>query len=136
MQNLTNTNAVPFVYVVTTTLAANASGPVTLNLQADSYFTLVGLFGTGGADATTENALVSPNNFSVSIMDQTTGRAMTSTRVPQRIMCGNAFNGFLNRFPIQFEPQSILLFDFLNLTAGTNVITLALHGYKSLIKAG
>lgn len=127
---LTNVNAIPFVYTVSTTLAANASGPVTLNMQADSYFTLVGLFGTGGLAATTEDSLVNPNSFSVLITDQTTGRALASSRVPQRIMCGNAFNGFLNRFPIKFEPQAVLLFDFLNLTAGNNTITLALHGYK------
>lgn len=130
MSELTNRDALPFIYTVNVTLAANGTAQATLIMQADSYFELHAILGTGGAAATTEDSLVNPNNFSVSIRDQTTGNELMSQRVPQRILCGNAFNSFIQRRPIVFEPQSNLFFDFLNLTAGTNVVTLALHGYK------
>ena len=73
------------------------------------------------------------NSFTVSIRDQTTGRDLMSAPVPQRVLCGNAFKQFLEKRGIMFEPQSNLLFTFTNLTAATNNITLALHGYKIIL---
>ena len=130
-----NTNSLPFVYVVTSTLggAVGATGSSTLIMQADSRFELMGIFGTGGVAATTEDSLQYPNSFTVSIRDQTTGRDLMSAPVPQRVLCGNAFQQFLEKRGIIFEPQSNLLFTFTNLTAATNNITLALHGYKIIL---
>ena len=130
-----NTNSLPFVYVVTATLGAavGATSSTTLIMQADSRFELMGIMGTGGVDATTENSLQYPNSFTVSIRDQTTGRDLMSAPVPQRVLCGNAFKQFLEKRGIIFEPQSNLLFTFTNLTAATNNITLALHGYKIIL---
>ena len=130
-----NTNSLPFVYVVTATLGAavGATSSTTLIMQADSRFELMGIMGTGGVDATTENSLQYPNSFTVSIRDQTTGRDLMSAPVPQRVLCGNAFKQFLEKRGIIFEPQSNLLFTFTNLTAATNSITLALHGYKIIL---
>ena len=130
-----NTNSLPFVYVVTASLGAavGATSSTTLIMQADSRFELMGIFGTGGTDATTENSLQYPNSFTVSIRDQTTGRDLMSAPVPQRVLCGNAFKQFLEKRGIIFEPQSNLLFTFTNLTAVTNSITLALHGYKIIL---
>ena len=130
-----NTNSLPFVYVVTATLGAAVGATVstTLIMQADSRFELMGIMGTGGANATTEDSLQYPNSFTVSIRDQTTGRDLMSAPVPQRVLCGNAFNQFLQKRGIVFEPQSNLLFTFVNLTAATNNITLALHGYKIIL---
>jgi hypothetical protein len=130
-----NTNSLPFVYVVTATLGAavGATSSTTLIMQADSRFELMGIMGTGGVDATTENSLQYPNSFTVSIRDQTTGRDLMSAPVPQRVLCGNAFKQFLEKRGIIFEPQSNLLFTFTNLTAAANNITLALHGYKIIL---
>ena len=130
-----NTNSLPFVYVVTATLGAavGATSSTTLIMQADSRFELMGIMGTGGVDATTENSLQYPNSFTVSIRDQTTGRDLMSAPVPQRVLCGNAFKQFLEKRGIIFEPQSNLLFTFTNLTANANNITLALHGYKIIL---
>ena len=130
-----NTNSLPFVYVVTASLggAVGATVSTTLIMQADSRFELMGIMGTGGQDATTENSLQYPNSFTVSIRDQTTGRDLMSAPVPQRVLCGNAFKQFLEKRGIIFEPQSNLLFTFTNLTAATNSITLALHGYKIIL---
>lgn len=128
-----NTNSLPFVYVVTSTIAASSTSSTTLIMQADSRFELMGILGTGGQVATTEDGQVAPNNFTLQIRDQTTGRDLMSAPVPQRVLCGNAFNQFLQKRGIVFEPQSNLLFTFTNLTAATNNVTLALHGYKMII---
>lgn len=130
-----NTNSLPFVYVVTATLGAavGATSSTTLIMQADSRFELMGIMGTGGQLATTEDSLQYPNSFTVSIRDQTTGRDLMSAPVPQRVLCGNAFKQFLEKRGIIFEPQSNLLFTFTNLTANANNITLALHGYKIIL---
>lgn len=133
---LDNTNSIPFVYVVTPPALAASLGSTastTLIMQADSRFELIGILGTGGAATTTEDSQVNPNSFSVTIRDQTTGRELMSAPVPQRVLCGNAFNGFLQKRGIVFEPQSNLLFTFTNLTAAANNITLALHGYKLIL---
>ena len=130
-----NTNSLPFVYVVTASLGAAVGATVstTLIMQADSRFELMGIMGTGGTAATTEDSLQYPNSFTVSIRDQTTGRDLMSAPVPQRVLCGNAFKQFLEKRGIIFEPQSNLLFTFTNLTGLTNSITLALHGYKIIL---
>jgi hypothetical protein len=130
-----NTNSLPFVYVVTASLGAAVGATVstTLIIQADSRFELMGIMGTGGTAATTEDSQTNPNNFTCTIRDQTTGRDLMSAPVPQRVLCGNAFRQFLEKRGIIFEPQSNLLFTFTNLTAATNNITLALHGYKIII---
>lgn len=130
-----NTNSLPFVYVVTATLGAavGATSSSTLIMQADSRFELMGILGTGGQAATTEDGQVAPNNFTLQIRDQTTGRDLMSAPVPQRVLCGNAFNQFLQKRGIVFEPQSNLLFTFTNLTANTNNVTIALHGYKIIL---
>ena len=130
-----NTNSLPFVYVVTASLGAAVGATVstTLIMQADSRFELMGIMGTGGANATPEDSLQYPNSFTVSIRDQTTGRDLMSAPVPQRVLCGNAFKQFLEKRGIIFEPQSNLLFTFTNLTANANNITLALHGYKIIL---
>ena len=130
-----NTNSLPFVYVVTSSLvnAIGATGSSTLIMQADSRFELMGILGTGGATATAEDSLVNPNSFTLQIRDQTTGRDLMSAPVPQRVLCGNAFNQFLQKRGIVFEPQSNLLFTFTNLTGAANNVTLALHGYKIII---
>ena len=128
-----NTNSRPFVYVVASSIAASSTSSTTLIMQADSRFELMGVLGTGGAAATTEDSLVSPNSFTLQIRDQTTGRDLMSAPVPQRVLCGNAFNQFLQKRGIVFEPQSNLLFTFTNLTANTNNVTIALHGYKMIL---
>lgn len=129
---LTNVNSIPFIYTVdAASIAGNSSRQATLIFQADSRFELMAIF--AASTASNEATEVSPNNFSLLIRDQTTGRDLMSNRVPQRILCGNAFNGFLQKRGIVFEPQSNLLFDFLNLTGDPISVTVALHGYKLIL---
>jgi len=130
-----NTNSLPFVYTVTSSLTnvVGATSSSTLIMQADSRFELMGIMATGGATAASEDNIQYPNFFSVSIRDQTTGRDLMSGPVPQRVLAGNAFRQFLEKRGIIFEPQSNLLFTFTNLQALTCNITLALHGYKMIL---
>ena len=130
-----NTNSLPFVYTVTSSLTnvVGATGSSTLIMQADSRFELMGIMATGGATAASEDNIQYPNFFSVSIRDQTTGRDLMSGPVPQRVLAGNAFRQFLEKRGIIFEPQSNLLFTFTNLQALTCNLTLALHGYKMIL---
>jgi hypothetical protein len=128
----TNISSIPYTYVIQTSSAIAANGTTTLllQLQADSQFELETIYATSSLDV---NSDVSSNNFSVQMSDQSTGRLFSNGRVPQRVFAGNAFNGELNRRPIVFQPNSIVNFDILNLTANSNTVTIALKGYKILI---
>jgi hypothetical protein len=130
-----NINSIPFIYKVSASLTAavGSVGSATLIMQADSRFELAMILATGGLDSTTENLLVAPNSFTVSIRDQTTGRDLMSGEIPQRVLAGNAFNGFAQKRGVVFEPQSNILFTFTNLTAAVNNITVTLHGYKIIL---
>ena len=130
MDAYTNKTALPFIYQVSVALAAGigSTAQQTLIMQADSYFELRAILCMSSLEATTD---VIPNYFSVSLRDQTTGNDITNGRIPQRILAGNAFNnGTVQGRPVLFEPQSNLFFDFSNLNAGANTVTIALHGYK------
>lgn len=121
---------IPFEYVVTsgaTALAGNASAQVTLTLSADSAFELLAILGTSTLDAATD---YSPNNFSVQIIDQSTGRQLSNARVPQRNMFGAMTGNLPEKYPIRFPASCVLLFDILNLSGSSNTVTITLKGYK------
>ena len=125
------TSSIPFVYLVTSeSLALNATGSYTLTFQADSDFTLFAFAGSSSQQSATD---FSPNNFRVKITDQTTGRALASGAIDQRILCGDAFNGLIQVRPVVFVAQSVLLFEITNLNASANIIKIALHGYKNFL---
>lgn len=129
MNDIRNNKILPFDYVVVSAaLTANAAGVSTLTLQADSWFELHGYFGSCTEDLDTD---FMPNNFSVQISDQSTGRFLSSARVPQRAIGAPANGGLLLLVPVAFPPNATLTFDFLNLTANTNTVTLTLRGIKN-----
>lgn len=129
----TNINSIPFVYTVQVTVPAGIGSTGTSNLvmQADSEFELSAILGSGSLAS--EATDVAPNNWALQIRDQTSGRDLTSGPVPQRLMCGNAFNQILQRRPIVFEPQSNLQFTVTNNNAAAQTVTIALHGYKAIL---
>ena len=134
---LTNINAIPFVYRVQATITSiNGTAQTTLILQQDSRFELLAIYGTSAPNGsfTSEDTKTNPNGFSCSIRDQTTGRDLTSARIQQRLLCGNAFNPFTQKRGIVFEPSTNLLFDFLDLSGVVNNnVELALVGYKYIV---
>jgi hypothetical protein len=122
-------DVIPFDYVVVTgSIAASGSAQTTLTLAPDSSFELHLLEGRSSLDGVTD---IRPNNFSCQITIQSTGRQLSNLRVPQNLLAGTAENGPMFRRPILLSPNTVLLFDFLNLSgASANTITLALRGYK------
>ena len=118
---------IPFVYVGSVTLGANGSGTFTIVLTIDSSFELHYVMGSCTEDTDVD---VMPNNFSVQITDQGTGRQLSSARVPQRTMTGPANRDLFQHRPVVFPPSTTLVFDVLNLTGNSNTVTITLHGYK------
>lgn len=72
---------------------------------------------------------LTPNNFSVLITLQDTGKQLMNQNISQM-----ALNGLTNLLPMNrptiFRPQTILIFDFLNLINKTININLTLFGVK------
>lgn len=133
MNSIRQTDQLPFHYLVTVTLTSGSSQAVNLTTQTDSWFQLTTLLGSTTVDCTrSDGAAVtnpfSPNNFSVLITDQSTGRNLSNVRIPQRII--SPFQGYRLPEAIMFPPNTTLLFDFLDLSAGNNVVSLVLAGYK------
>lgn len=133
MMNIRNTSQIPFDYLVSVSLTSGLQLTTTLTLQSDSWFSVVSLHGSTNVDSSrSDGAAVtnpfSPNNFSVLINDQSTGRNLSNARIPQRIM--GPFQGYRLLEPILFPPSAILQFDFLDLSATTQTTTLVLRGYK------
>lgn len=124
------TDMLPFDYVVVTgNIAASGSAQQTLTLAPDSVFELHILEGRCRLD---DEFAIRPNNFSCQITVQSTGRQLSSLRVPQNLIAGTAENGLMYRRPVTFSPNTVILFDFLNLdTVAVNVITMVLRGFKS-----
>ena len=126
--DLRNSNVIPFIYPVDITLSSNGSGSKNLTLAADSWFELRAFRGvTNATNAATDQ---NPNYFSCQVIDAGTGRALQSTRVQQAVLCGNAFRGEEEKRAIKFAPNTVLQFDFLNLTSSSLTVQLALVGYK------
>lgn len=123
---LTNQQAIPFSYLVTATLSGNASQLVTITLQQDSWFEWHLLTGTSSADVAATD--IQPNNFSVRIQDAK-GPYYSNSRVPQNILTPYN-NQYLADRPIQLDPSTNLSFDILDLSGGTNTVTLVIHGFK------
>lgn len=122
---------IPFDYVVVTgSIAASGSAQATLTLAPDSNFEWHLLEGRSSLDGVTD---IRPNNFSCQITVQSTGRQLSSLRVPQNLLASTAENatGGIMRRPIVLAPNTVLLFDFLNLSAAAaNTVTMTLRGYK------
>lgn len=120
---------IPFTYIVTGTVGANAAVQSTLTMAADSSFELLCFMGSCTQDADTD---VMPNNFSVQIQDQSTGRYLSNARVPQRNLAGNTGNGWgaVEKYPIRFPASCVMVFDFLDLSTAGSTITMSLKGYK------
>lgn len=121
-------NILPFWYnVVSPALTSGGTGQTVLTLQADSDFELFQLMGTCTADLDTD---FMPNNFSVQITDQSTGRILMNNRISERQLCSPANGGAILRRGVIFPAQAVLLFDFLDLSGGSNTAQVTLMGYK------
>jgi len=126
-QPVLNTKCLPFDYVVEVTLTTGQQLQTSLTLQADSYFELVAILGTSSKDGATD---IAPNNFSVQMTDQSSGRQFSNVRVPQRCLAGTARYYRDKWRKVVFPPRAVILFDFLDLSSDANSVKLVLTGYK------
>jgi hypothetical protein len=119
----------PFTYIVPSgALAANASGSYTLILAQDSEFDLQAIVASTSQD-TTPAAVT--NNFSLLMRDVTGGRDYSTAPVPRFLLAGIVPQNVLNIGErIRFPRKQQIEFQFTNLTATANTITLALLGFK------
>lgn len=124
---LKNKQAIPFVYIVTVSLTSGATGTASLTMASDSLFELHKI--NAWASRNTESD-VEDNTFSVQIQDTSSGQLLSSARVPQAILAPRQSGGNRMARPIIFPPSALLQFDFLELSSGTNNVTLSLEGFK------
>ena len=124
-----NTLILPFSYVVTSlSIPASSQATVNLTMASDCSFELLALLGTSTLDSTSPT----PNKFAVQIIDQSTGRSMSSSRIPQNCFGSYTYQGIAyEKYPVRFPAQCVMQFDFLNLDTGNaNICTVVLKGYK------
>lgn len=124
---------IPFYYLVRSASAIAANGATTLNLttSTDSWFELHTLFGYGSVEAATD---LYPNNFSVQVLNASTGERYSNIKIPQRLITSNAFNPNVERNPTLIPPGSILNFEVTNLSGSQNTVQFVLKGYKHFVK--
>lgn len=124
-----NTLVFPFTYLVSSGgLTANGSAQVTLTMSADCAFELLAIVVSATSDAVTNTI---PNGFSVLMTDQSTGRQMASSRIPQRMFGSSTYNSMAyEKYPIRYPANCVLLFDILDLSGAGNTVQIGLKGYK------
>jgi hypothetical protein len=129
MQNFKSAQVLPFFYVVQATLGATVGATATVNLTTDSasYFELHQIGGSSSLDADTD---FMPNNFTLKISEQSTGRDLTGGQIPQRCICGPANQGWQFRRLVNFPPNTTFQFTVVNTIATANVVDIVLHGFK------
>jgi len=133
-QEMTNQSIIPFFYVtIATGVLTTATATQAMTLATDSWFKLLEFSGTSDQDDPNDPQ---PNNFTVSITDQSTGRLFSSSPVPQNIICGPSNQGILEKYPIRFAPGITLIISLVNTAAETAAITFVLKGYKEFVIAG
>ena len=119
---------IPFDYVTAFSLSANATGTATLQMASDSAFELLRILAVSSADTPTAYW---QNNFSCLMTDQSTGRQLASSNVPQCCLVTNAYQyGNDEKYPILFPAQAIVNFALANLTAANLTGSIIFKGYK------
>lgn len=127
MKNFQSDDVLPFSYFLSITLASSGNGSQNLTLEASSHFEHHYWMASSSLDAATD---IMPNRFTVQITDQSTGRQLSNGKIPQRCLFGPSNNSLRQIRPVVFKPNAVLQFDFTNLIASENVVSIVLVGYK------
>jgi len=127
--NFKSSNVLPFFYDVQVTLGASigAQGTTTLTLDSSSWFELHQIGASSSLDTDTD---FMPNNFTLAITEDSSGRQLTNGQIPQRVIAGPANQGWLMRRLVVFPPNATFKFTLLNTIASANVVDIVLVGYK------
>ena len=124
----------PQFYVIDFALQANAQSTQTLILDNDSEFDLYGLTAVTDQDGSlaADTAPVQlPENFSLTIENQTTGRKFMNTLVRRGNICGVAFANFVPEGSrIRFPRKTQFNITVQNLVNAAINVQLCLKGYK------
>lgn len=124
----------PQFYAINFTLTANQQLTDTLILDNDSEFDLYGFEAVTDQDGTLAAGTAPvfiPENFSVSIENQTTGRKFMNTLIRRGNITGKAFSNFVAEGArIRFPRKTQLSINVQNLVAATIQVQLCLKGYK------
>lgn len=121
---------------VSFSLAAGAVQPISLAVQADSYFKLIKLtqFSDLALAAQTESTRVLPL-VNVQITDTGSGRNLFLNPVPLPALFGDGRIPFILPIVRVFPPSSTIAMSFTNYSAATTYnIQVALHGIKMFPK--
>ena len=124
----------PQFYVINFTLNANAQLTQTLILDNDSEFDLFAIEGVTDQDGTLTAATGPtqiPENFSIQIENQTTGRKFMNDLVRRGNICGKAFSNMTPEGArIRFPRKTQLNITVQNLVAVAIVVQICFKGYK------
>lgn len=129
LNNFKSGQVLPFIYNVQVTLAntVGATASTTLTTDSSSFFELHQIAGSSSLDADDD---FMPNNFTLQIVEQSSGRQLTNTQIPQRIICGPANQGIQLRRLVSFPPNTSFQFTLINNIATANVVDISLVGFK------
>lgn len=129
LQNFRSNIVLPFFYDVQATLGNTVGAQATVNLTTDSssWFELHQVSGSSNQDLDTD---FMPNNFTLQIIEQSSGKQMTSAQIPQRIISGPANQGWLMRRLVVYPPNTTFQFIIQNTVAIANVVDIVLTGFK------
>jgi len=118
-----------FYSVVIPITGALASATGILNMDSDAPFKMFRILGTSDQDLDSD---FQPNNFSVAITDQGSGRRMMNLEIPQRLLCQPANGGLILPQPVLFSPNTTLNFSVTDLSGNAaNIVTIMLAGIKN-----
>ena len=117
-------SAIPFDLIVTTpTLAASAASTQILTLDQDAEFHLFAKACRTSADLVGD---AEPNNCTVQITDQGTGRQWSNAPLEQNLFAPRQYNAPTP--PIRLQAGTILRFDIVNTAAAPAYVMVKLSG--------
>lgn len=126
-----NRDIIPYWNVITPAqIAGNLSSTTNYIFDADAWFEAHALWGYTDSDLDTD---IMPNNMAVRFTDGGSGKLMspaTANRVPQRCLLNPSAGRYYWGYPILVPPNTQLVADVLNLTAGNIKPVLCWSGFK------
>jgi hypothetical protein len=119
-------NILPFRYVITVPVSASGTAEAQVTMSSDSFFEHWNTFVTTSEDDPNDSR---PNNVTVKLADQATGRDLSNGDVPQVSFLPQS-NQPAGVRPTAFLPSTTINVRVVNLTASALTTYVVLEGYK------